>query len=890
MEKGTTISHYKILEKLGEGGMGVVYKARDTRLDRDVALKFLPAHLGANDSEKQRFIHEAKAASALEHNNICSIYTIEETGDGNLFIVMAYYEGEPLAEKIDQGPLPLRDVVKYCTQIASGLQKAHEKGIVHRDLKPDNLFITQDDQVKIIDFGLAKAAQRTMLTKKGTTLGTVPYMSPEQAQGGEVDHRTDIWSLGVVIYEMLTGQRPFKSEYETALVYSILNEDPEPPTGLRTGVPMALENMVFKCLEKEPPERYQSINEVQVDLKRLEKKSSKTMKSVTDFRQPDKPGDSNAAIATGDSRAQEQPKKSSTAISLNSPISGMSAVKFIGIVLGLSAIAAFAVLYFPADKIPPHLPDRVAVSLFENRTGDREFDFLSKSLSDFLTQGILQIRVVDVVPSETIFSLDEASPGATLNSQHISDHTQATLVVSGSYMTQVDELSVNARVTDATQNQLIYSIGPVTGAKDRPGEVMEELQSRVKGAIAVLSGGDFDNWYHHFMRRPPSYEAYLEMTRGDDLFHRRHEFDSATTHFLNAFRIDSTAVLPLHFASIAQSGVGNIAKADSLISLAEEHDMFMTSLGSTFARAVRAQIHGDWHSSYREHKEIAAHLPWFNFPAGFAAIFSNRPYEAIDALRKIDPDHPYIGRFYVYWTHLTAAYHLTGDYEAELEAARNALTERPELLPLVYYEMRALAALGRIDEMHTRAEEVFALPALAGWSRTRVLRLTAEELRAHNNVEASRMLLERALHWYRTRPSDQFRELRLPYAVTLYHARQWKESQTVFEELLIDDPDNMTFRGYLGILEARQGNTQEAMRHSRWLGQLDGTYRFGFHTRWRARIAAVLGEYENAMSLLRDAFAHGLAYGVWIHSDPAFEGMRDFGPFQELLEPNEEVL
>jgi len=297
---GKTISHYKIIEKLGEGGMGVVYKAHDTKLDRTVALKFLPSHLGSGETEKHRFLNEAKAASALDHTNICSIYSIEETDDGNLFIVMAYYEGMSLKEKIEQGPLPIKDVVNYAHQIASGLQKAHEKGVVHRDLKPANIFITNDDQVKIIDFGLAKAAQRTILTKTGTTLGTVPYMSPEQAQGNTVDHRTDIWSLGVVMYEMVTGQLPFKSEYDTALVYSIVNEDPEPVTGLRSGVPMDLEWIINKCLEKDSGDRYQQVNEMLVDLRKVEKEitsgvrmrssgaDKKTAKNTADYIPPPK--------------------------------------------------------------------------------------------------------------------------------------------------------------------------------------------------------------------------------------------------------------------------------------------------------------------------------------------------------------------------------------------------------------------------------------------------------------------------------------------------------------------------------------------------------------------------------------------------------------------------
>lgn len=270
---GKIISHYKILEKLGEGGMGVVYKARDIKLERIVALKFLPPNLSNQEAEKKRFIHEAKAASALDHNNICTIYEIDETIDGQLFIAMSYLEGKILREKIDAAPIKVDEAIGIAIQTAEGLKLAHEKGIVHRDIKPANLMITTSGTVKIMDFGLAKLEGKTKLTQMGTTLGTFSYMSPEQSLGEEVDRRTDIWSLGVVLYEMMTGQLPFKGDYEQAVIYSIINGQPEPLTSLRSGIPMELERITNKLLTKNRDERYQSMTDVLVDLQTLKKKS-----------------------------------------------------------------------------------------------------------------------------------------------------------------------------------------------------------------------------------------------------------------------------------------------------------------------------------------------------------------------------------------------------------------------------------------------------------------------------------------------------------------------------------------------------------------------------------------------------------------------------------------
>ena len=225
---GKIISHYQILEKLGEGGMGVVYKARDLDLDRHVAIKFLPPHMVADEEATRRFTHEAKTASALNHPNIGVVHEIGRSDDDQTFMVMACYEGESLRERIDRGAVSFEEALDITAQVSSGLAKAHERSIVHRDIKPSNVLLTEDGHAVIIDFGLAKLAGRTKLTKAGYTLGTAAYMSPEQARGEEVDHRSDIFSLGVMLYEMLTGEKPFRGEHEAALLYEIVHGEPEP--------------------------------------------------------------------------------------------------------------------------------------------------------------------------------------------------------------------------------------------------------------------------------------------------------------------------------------------------------------------------------------------------------------------------------------------------------------------------------------------------------------------------------------------------------------------------------------------------------------------------------------------------------------------------------------
>jgi len=364
---GKTISHYKILEKLGEGGMGVVYKAEDTKLRRTVALKFLPPGLIRDNEAKKRFVHEAQAASALDHPNICTVYEIGEADDGQMYMAMALYEGETLKEKIGQKPIKMDDAVDVACQIAQGLVMAHEKGIVHRDIKTANIFITKNGPVKLLDFGLAKLSGRTKLTQEDTTLGTVSYMSPEQARGDEMDHRSDIWSLGVVFYEMITGQLPFKGDYDQSVMYAIMNQDPEPVTGLRTGVPMEWERVVNKVLKRNADERYQNVGDLLVDLKGLKKDLDshvipRTAKGVEKAER--KTGIRKLAIGTG-----------------------------IALIL---VLAFFMLRSFISEEVLGSAPVPIAVISFENQTGEPSYDRLQKVIPNLLITSLEQSKYLCV--------------------------------------------------------------------------------------------------------------------------------------------------------------------------------------------------------------------------------------------------------------------------------------------------------------------------------------------------------------------------------------------------------------------------------------------------------------------------------------------------------------
>ena len=332
---GQTVSHYKILEKLGEGGMGVVYKAHDTTLDRDIALKFLPHHLTATADEQARFLQEARAASALNHPNICAIYSIGEEGE-NQFIEMEFVDGKTLRQLV---PIQKTQVaIDYAIQIGEALQEAHSKGIVHRDVKADNIMVNSKNQIKVMDFGLAKLKGSLKLTKTSSTVGTLAYMAPEQIQGGEVDSRSDIFSFGVVLFEMLTGHLPFRGEHEAAMMYSIVNEEATPLQQYLADASSELVHIMNRSLEKDPENRYQTVHDMVIDLMRLKKETSRILRTVTDWRSSEEP------------RSSEVPPRPSKKT--------LMLISTLGVVLLIVAVITFFVLPSRPLRVNPNLSIR----------------------------------------------------------------------------------------------------------------------------------------------------------------------------------------------------------------------------------------------------------------------------------------------------------------------------------------------------------------------------------------------------------------------------------------------------------------------------------------------------------------------------------------------------
>ncbi len=644
---GKRISHYKILEKIGKGGMGVVYKAQDTKLDRVVALKFLPEQSMADEDAKGRFIQEAKAASAIDHPNIATVHDIDEV-EGQSFISMAYIEGKPLKELAMTGGLSIQEVVKIAIQAAEGLGAAHKKGIVHRDVKSDNLMLTSDGHVKVMDFGLAKLKGATGLTKAGQTVGTAYYMSPEQTKGEEVDHRSDVFSLGVVLYELLTGKLPFTGEYDPAIAYSIVNEQPQRVSELRSDVPAELEGVVMKALEKDVARRYQDMGEMISDLKNLwEGRTSEIRTFVT-------PGRSRARFL-------------------------VPAVAILGIVV------IVLLMSFLRGEGPPAgaSENTLAVMYFDNMVDPGDAGRLGEIVANLLITDLSESRFVSVVSSQRLYDIlkNLGKEGAKVIDEsvasQVAEKARAKWMLLGNILQTEPYMVVTSQLVEVASGNIVKS----QEIRGREGEqvfdIVDRLTAEVKKDLRLPDEALEEPDTPVASLTTASPEAYRYYLEGVDYSYKNY-VPEAIRSFNKAFEVDSTFTMAYFRLAVVISGTGDFAAARSMLDKADQYSYKATRKERYLIDGYKAFLEGDIEEGLRNLHQIVEHYPeekeaylWL----GAIQYRRNKLEESIEMLNiaiEIDPLYksPYNMLAYVY--------DLAGDFEKSIWAINKYIELAPD--------------------------------------------------------------------------------------------------------------------------------------------------------------------------------------------------------------------
>ena len=556
---------YKIIEELGRGGMGVVYKAEDTKLKRTVALKFLPHMLTHLPDIKARFMREAQSAAALDHPNICTVHEFDEAED-KTYISMAYIEGQSLRKKIESGPLELDEAIRIALQVAEGLQEAHKQGVVHRDIKSANVMVTANGQAKIMDFGLARKAGGTLLTKEGMAMGTIAYMSPEQARGEEVDCRTDIWSLGVVMYEMFTGRLPFKGEHEQGVVYSILNEKTKPITDLRSEIPVTIEQVVGKTLEKNPEKRYQQVEELLDDLKSI-------------------------AVGIVPDEIKIRLRKAKLLRRKKTIIYAGSAGFFI-----ILTVLALSLFTGHAEAI-----DSIAVLPLENLTGDAEQEYFVDAATDELIGQLAQIGALQVISRRSVMQYK----GVEKPLSEIAQELNVDAVVEGTVFQVGESVRIRVQLIDALPEE--RNLWALT--YDRAKSDVLVMYSEMARAIAEktrvnLTEEEATRLASARQVNPEAYEAYIQGRLHWYKFTPQ-DLETALQYFETALRLDPDYALAhtgvaLIWVGRNQKGLSPRNEAVPLAIAAAEKAL---KLDSTLAEAhyvlalIRAWSEWDWENA-----------------------------------------------------------------------------------------------------------------------------------------------------------------------------------------------------------------------------------------------------------------------------------------------------
>lgn len=837
---GKTISHYKITERLGGGGMGIVYKAEDTRLHRTVALKFLPPAFSIDAEAKTRFIREAQTASALQHSNICTIHEIDETDDGQLFICMDYYSGETLKKKIEHGPFELEQAIDIIIQVAQGLASAHEAGEIHRDIKPANIMITEKGEVKIVDFGLAKFSGQTQLTQIGTTVGTINYMSPEQAAGFDVDYRTDIWSLGVVFYEMLTGQPPFRGEYDQAIIYSILNEEPEKPSLLNAAIPDEVEQIILKMLTKNPDDRYQRMEEIIEDL---------TSYSEGNY---------------SSKKIQHSYKK------LYIWLTSLSLI---------TLISAF-ILFYPSESIPFTEKDWILITDFENHTNENELD---KSLYTAFALSIDQSKYVNVFPKRRIMEtlkrmekenipfVDEKTGREIAIREGINIFIVPSIgkvgdkyILTGKIYGVNEDKILKSEILyaekqndildklDELSNQIRKDLGETRFSIIRRSRPLSEVTTSSLKALQQYTLGIEQHWHSNFQLAKKYYESALQIDSSftaakvslGTLLYEKFDREKGRELLKQAIKSvdrlsdkEKYGILAFYAANVEENLIKAIEYIKMRINLDPNDPTSHNNLGWYY------QNMGNYHPALDEYKKAIKLDPYLTLCyGGIIWIYLEKLGEVDSAytwtkkMLSVDENNHW-GYFY-----LGSVY----TWQDSLEKAEKAFKKAYDLYPYFLFNTYRLAHIYRLQKKYDKAIQV--LLTMADYYKDEAslyYDLGVNYLESGNKQAARKYFLN-------------FKKF----------AEKWLQEQ----------PDNAASYIVMGVVLSRLGEKKRGWEIGSKAFELDSTLYLRF-----AELLTVQGKKEEAINQLRMVLKNGYKNYTWIKLNPDLEPLHSEIAYQKLM-------
>jgi serine/threonine protein kinase/tetratricopeptide (TPR) repeat protein len=648
---GQTISHYKITAKLGEGGMGEVYLAQDTKLDRQVALKFVPESLSRDPEARERLLREAKSASKISHPNILHVYSVEEAG-GRDFIVMEYVDGVTLDDFIEQERPRMEEVLGVAVGIALGLAKAHQAGVVHRDLKPSNVMIDSDHRARIFDFGLAKLPGASKLTKTGSTLGTFAYMSPEQGRGDEADYRSDIFSFGVILYEMIAGRLPFEGEHEAAILYSTANEEPEPLARFKSDVPDEVQRIVSKCLAKRGKDRYQSAADLVTDLKQIRRSIISGSRVSTLSAPPPKPKRSKLII-------------SATAVAV--------------IALILFVVKPWRISILPTQDASA-VENRLAVMYFDNIAEPSDPDRLGEIATTLLITDLSESQYVQVVSSQRLLDIlgllghpDERQVDHAIATE-VAKKAKARWMLLGSILKSKPNLILAAQLIDVASGNAIASQRIDGNEGEDIFALVDRLTVEVKGDLALPTAATTESdpsIAEGTTHSTKAYRNYLEGIEAMDKFY----WSDAERSFRKAIEIDSTFAMAYYW--LVFQDLGTRPEREHWIELALRYSESLPRKDRWYIEAEAAASSGNIPGEQAALEKIVAAYPdekYAYFKLAYVHRDAGRSDEAIASLERVIEIDP---RFKLAYNLEAYVYNFMGKFDESITAINKYIDLAP---------------------------------------------------------------------------------------------------------------------------------------------------------------------------------------------------------------------